>query len=74
MSRPPSRLPWWATDLTDAARSEGYAEGSDQRLAQCLADIAKHMGADVSESVRLHRIGVELGRWRWELAERGRVL
>ena len=61
-------------DNVKAAHGEGYAEGSDQRLAQCLADIDKHMGADVSESVRLHRIGVELGRWRWELAERGRVL
>jgi len=61
--------PWWAT--APKTFGEGYAEGSDNRLAMCEAKIRKHLNADVEPSVMLQRIRSEVAVWTAELKERG---
>lgn len=60
--------PWWADDpKTTQAQGEGYAEGSDLRLLGCWRMIDTHLGADVSDSIKVTRITETVKVWRNEL-------
>ena len=64
--------PWWADDpKTTQAQGEGYAEGSDLRLLGCWRTIDGHLGADVSDSVKVTRITQAVKVWRNELISLG---
>ena len=64
--------PWWADEtLTKQAHDQGYAEGSDGRLASCHRAVAKHLDAPVADYVKVARIAAEVRVWRMELDQRG---
>lgn len=64
--------PWWADEtITKTAHDQGYAEGSDGRLASCHRAIAKHLSAPVADHVIVARIAAEVRVWGIELDQRG---
>ena len=63
---------WWAEDAqTLMAHGEGYAEGSDLRLLGCWRGIQAHLGADVSDQIKLTRITETVKTWSNELHTQG---
>ena len=64
--------PWWADEtVTKKAHDQGYAEGSDYRLASCHRAIAKHLTGPASDSIKLAHIAAEVRVWASELDQRG---
>jgi hypothetical protein len=64
--------PWWADEtLTKHAHDQGYAAGSDYRLASCHHAIAKHLSAPVADHLIVARIRAEVRVWASELDQRG---